>query len=509
MGNESDGRIELDDVTKEALRSRSIVPTEIVVRHRKYYPKKYRANGFKGVVWRGLDDYGGDVAIKFTIYEDYRERSYLEEAELARRLKGRGPFADFIDADVVEIELPRGKITKFICFIEDWVDGWTLSDYLGEESVSSHFFLNYVVGMCQALNILYALRLRHDDLRQANVMIAKAKPGDLNATELSVKVIDTGSLKSAKKANVKEKDDHRWFTEHLVDIWNSIRLRKSLPLVEHRFLKHTKPIIERMLEEDRVVALWEPSKIISQFEAAHTKACGQGNEDPKLYDPFDYITSEHISSDKLLIDLFAESCPWFKDVSSPNPTLLTGPRGCGKSMVFRRLSLKASLHKDPDDVLGSQIAGFYLSCSADMRNRLGWLNTENLAHRFRKEIIHYFNLLLTREITQTLSLIGKRPDRQSLFGFGKGEEDQLHAFLIDQLEITETRSLRLHGMTPMQHALEIVEWKLDSCYKSMLRATNVSESTDSSYLTELTRFLAKSISYFSYCPKMPLDFSSE
>ena len=94
-------------------------------------------------------------------------------------------------------------------------------------------------------------------------------------------------------------------------------------------------------------------------------------------------------------------------------------------MVFRRLSLKALLCKSPNEIHASQIAGFYVSCSSDLRNRLGWLKSEQAANRFRNEVIHYFNLLVAREIVQTMAAVAIREDRQTLFGFGVAEEAAL------------------------------------------------------------------------------------
>ena len=130
-------RIEMDESTKRALMTNEIVPTELDVRGRQVFPKEYRAAGFKGVVWKGLDEYSGDVAIKLTVFDDYLDRSYLKEAGLARQLRGRRPFADFHDVGLIEIAMPSGEKKKFVCFVEEWIEGWTLSDYLATQDISS------------------------------------------------------------------------------------------------------------------------------------------------------------------------------------------------------------------------------------------------------------------------------------------------------------------------------------------------------------------------------------
>jgi len=494
-------RIEIDEETKAFLQSDEVVPLEgIIINSQQYFPKEHVKSGTKGVVWKGRDEYNHPVAIKFTISEDYEDRSYLEEANRASKLRDYpGSFARFDNVGLVELKLPNDQKRRFVCFMEEWIDGWTLESYLQQHEIGGIFLRDYAKGMCEALNILKTLNLRHGDLHQGNVMIAKPKPGTLDTSKLIVKIIDTGSLKPIEAPfESGEKDDIRRFTEHLVSIWNSIRRRKTLSLAERLFLKETMPLLNSMLEEDKAIALWEPAKVWAQFDHTWTRyQYPQEEETIRLQDPFDYIAAEHISSDKLLVNLFAESCPWLKLVSSPDPILLTGPRGCGKSMVFRRLSLKALLYKSAEDVEESQIAGFYVSCSADLRNRFGWLTTERMAHRFHKAIVHYFNLLLTREVLQTLIAVGQRDDRESLFGFGRGEESKVHSFLMEKLGTTETERLRLQGMTPMEHALEIVESEMDQCYKRMIQGVSLGRGTDTTFLSDLTRCLSREIRYFN------------
>lgn len=492
MANE---RIEIDEATKHFLSSQENMPQEIELRGQKYYLKQLAGPGYKGVVWKGLDEHNGDVAIKFAIPEDYLNRSYLQETTKYAKLRGYQYFAQFYNADVIELP-DADKKRKFVCFVEEWIEGITLEKFVLEKGITSIFMLNYVKAMCEALNILKELKFRHDDLHSKNVMIANPKKGTFSK-EHTVKIIDMGSLKPFPAPLTKEKDDHGRFTEHLILIWNSIQKRKLLPQWEKRFLNEAIPLLNHMLEEDVQIRLFDPSKIIEQFENAHKRGEHPAQEmEIKLENPFDYIAAEHIASDKLLVNLFAESCPWFKDVSGPNPILLTGPRGCGKSMLLRRLSLKALLFKSEDEIKKSLIVGFYISCSAELRNRLAWINTEAKANKFKREIIHYFNLLLCREIVTTLLYISRRDDRDTLFGLGAKQEKDLDEFLAKKLNINDELRLRLQGVKPLEHIYGLIEFDMDSCYQQIVRGLNVSTTTTESFLSELTKFLKLHISYF-------------
>ena len=491
--------IQMDEAIKVILRS-DAVPTEIDVRGRKYFPKEYKGEGVKGVVWKGTDEYGGDVAIKFTIHEDYIAKSYLDEARRARDLGG-SCFARFIDSGISEIQLSNDGIRKFIIFVEQWVNGSTLPQYIEVHGATPAFFLNYARGMCNALGILAAKGYRHDDLKPDNVMIEDPEEGAISR-ETKVKVIDTGSMKSLTSPKRKPRpdqpwfreDDYRWFAEHLLLIRNVLYSRKPLSLNVARFIKEIDPLLDRMFEEDRGVALWAPGRVCTEFESAWTRAQAPVERSAKLNNPFDYIAAEHIVSDELLVKLYADSCPWFAEISSPNPVLLTGPRGCGKSMAFRRMSLRVLLHKSSDEIRASQIAGFYISCSGDLRNRLGWLS-DMAAKKFRNEVLHYFNLLLAREIAQTLATISIRDDRQSLFGFGIAEEQSIHECFMEQMQISEPEQRRLQGMSRMEHALSLIEQKMDECYRTMRMGMSVSHVTDESFLASITRLMHKNISY--------------
>ena len=71
------------------------------------------------------------LAIKFVTYDDYLDRSYLQEATRYAKLRNYPEvFAYFYDAGIIEIPLHDGKKIKLICFIEAFIEGQTLEDYI-------------------------------------------------------------------------------------------------------------------------------------------------------------------------------------------------------------------------------------------------------------------------------------------------------------------------------------------------------------------------------------------
>ena len=431
---EDNKRIMMNDHLKSQLKTHPTIPYDLIINGKIYHPQEYVGAGSKGVVWFAKGDSDGDYAIKFAISEDYEDRSYLQEASLARKLIGYTRFASFIDVGTTNIHLPDNSDITLVCFIEEWVEGPTLDEFLTCGNVTVGFLKGFIGMMCEALNILKVKGLCHDDLRPSNIKIAPPKPGILNIYEMEVKIIDTGSLKKIERFK-KDTSDHQWFVMHIVCIRNYIYKKKNLTRADKYFLKDIIPLLNRMLDEDPHIALIDPKKIIEQFELTWMESnFPKMKEGSKLHGPFHYISAETIKSDQLLVELFAESCPWKNDVCSPDPLVLTGPRGCGKSTIFRRLSLKGMLYKGIEEIQTSPIVGFYISCSCDLKNRVNWIRNDNLARRFRGEIIHYFNLLISREIVNTLKYIAIRLDRELLFGFGKHEEERFYQYIIEKTD---------------------------------------------------------------------------
>jgi hypothetical protein len=503
MAKQVKKRIVMSSFDKEYLSQLDSYVSHITVDGKEYYFRNVVSlEGKKSVVWKVVDKYNNVFALKLATYEDYIDRSFEEEMIKAAKINGYSQFARIEGAEV-KLFSHKKKAVKCVAFLEEWIDGTTL-DHISNESVTIPFILNYVEKFCEVLSILKHLKLRHDDLHAGNVMIIKPRAGLLRES-LEIKIIDLGSLKdyyAPLKPIKKGLDDTSNFALHIVALLNKLLFlsngeRRIISAKENKFIEESKQIINSVLDSDKGRALTKPYLINQNFQTLNQKLfSSKAKKSPKLSDPFDYISAEQISDDELLIKLFAQSCPWISDITSPNPILLTGPRGCGKSMLFRRFSLKALLSVDDSLIDSIQVACFYISCSAELSNRLSIINSKAQATRYREEIVHFFNLVLLKEIVSSLRIIVDRPDSLSRFGIDDNVQHEIFSYLTNSLKITRDRKLSLQGVKPIVHLYELIKYETNFTYSLLVKRAKIKDYTPFSYIADVTKFLGETVPYF-------------
>ena len=65
-------------------------------------------------------------------------------------------FARLHHADIIKLPVPGNESPLFVGFVEDWIDGYTLKDFLEQpdSDISSSFLVSYVAALTSALSAL-------------------------------------------------------------------------------------------------------------------------------------------------------------------------------------------------------------------------------------------------------------------------------------------------------------------------------------------------------------------
>ena len=140
--------------------------------------------------------------------------------------------------------------------------------------------------------------------------------------------------------------------------------------------------------------------------------------------------------------------------------LLYGPRGCGKSMVFRYLSVRthvANRLATPASIDRTGFFGVYIGCSSDLGNDLQWLSRETgRVARHARDITTYFNLVLGRELLRSMAVCGQAPQIANSLGLSEQAKRAISDHLLEQcngaLGLT-----RISGMDVLQTCVDALD----------------------------------------------------
>lgn len=252
----------------------------------------------------------------------------------------------------------------------DYVDGCTLRDFIKQHKnqITVPFIKSFLSVM---LDLFYELQKRgieHGDFHSRNILVAKPSEFQRNSTEqFRVTDFGTGGITSSAKLT----DDFEQLARVLGELLSCIDYQKISPeekyvvniLSDHFKDKH---LIERDCTRDPLAR--NPGKLLERLEQIEDdyEATQSKSESATLLTPFDYLSCEQIGQQhSLLHALYSNKFLGISEIEGVNNLVVTGPRGCGKSTVFRSLSLKQQLQNSGDAPrhIFQEYIGIYYHCN--------------------------------------------------------------------------------------------------------------------------------------------------
>lgn len=520
---------ELNALQLEWLKSHPVLPPELLLHGRNDRKDRYSIlerddqgristlaarSGFKGFVLKVEDqDTGIIYAAKICITADYDDdRDEFIECKLSAKLRRAGEL--FVVPQRVgrvdRFDDMPGPQDKFVCFVSDWIEGETVQHIAAGQSTTPldpHMICTVIKEVLRAVQFLRNNGLKHDDLHWGNIMIRPKDP-DLVLSESerfdrTISIIDMGSLKPLDQQTQKSKDDELYLIALIVRLHNAAFMNRVLVAENPLFFLKLRILCKELSDEDHL-RFYADGRAKSYALDDLVLAIGRQQADQKdlPFHPFEAISAEHLADDKVLLQLFVGTLPWFGQAFGPKPLVLTGPRGCGKSMLFRYMAARShnynpTLSDELKDITPS-FFGVYISCATHLQNSLMWLARKpGRINDNAGTITTFFGLVVARELFRSLAIAGIHSESSEYFGI---DERRIDRFIDDikQLFGQEIESPRLGGKTRAAHFADDLDRARIRLQRNLLESRTPFLILPDSFILDLTARLS------SHLPELAL-----
>lgn len=343
---------------------------------RGYYSATYVAK--QGVL-------GQKVCLKIiprSLYE-LRGKDFIKECQqhlaVAEGTQHLVMIRDAFDADV----LFDGEAEPLPCHVAvlDYVEGRSLRTVLEQTTLSATATAQIAVDLLRLLQELENKQVFHNDLHSGNVLIQTLPPelerGDSIDPFIRAVAVDLGSVLDNSRSDEKAQiaDSHQ-VTAHLMSLALQVMPDPiTAPDLEFRLALALNDIASLLRPENVAQRSPHYADLIASIRSAFVAAASPWKKPAegliRFGDSFNAQTMRPWFVPRLLVDPGGD---WQRRIESSGPLVITGMRGCGKTMLLRALQFhaRASLAGDDPGRTASEVVealradgylGLYVSCN--------------------------------------------------------------------------------------------------------------------------------------------------
>jgi len=275
----------------------------------------------------------------------------------------------------------------------------SLLNVINNGNITIQILLDVIEKSFNVFDACKANKIQHSDFHSGNILVAYPSEFGLDKGTRKIWITDFGyGTFSNEKPPL---DDYKGLARIIYDAINGIKFSslEQEDRIKYKALKDEFPKYlhdDNSLEGDHIrnpVALWEKLKKMflgSNQGVAYQKSVG------------DYLAAEFIGDRwEEWKDLFVPKFLAAKELLDRNICVLTGLRGCGKTMMFKRLSTQLVSILGPANIEGEDsFICFYLN-ARNIAEAFPWLPDAE-EKTARNQVINFFHLKWTIEILQWL-----------------------------------------------------------------------------------------------------------
>ena len=253
-----------------------------------------------------------------------------------------------------------------VVLISDYIPGQNLRTFIqkSQDEITVRFVVLFLETMLDLFNEMAALKMMHGDFHAGNVLV-EDRSYALTGPRFAFRVTDFGVASATSDARFK--DDYLQLAVILRELLQGIDYSGSSPRDKFLFNALNNEFLARHLVEGNPTLdplAKNPRGLfdrLREFDREFEKS--GGDMSPQLVTPFDFLSCEQIGDAPILLKaLYSDLFLGLREIESRNNIVVTGPRGCGKSTVFKNLSLPQKLRVSAAAPEDTAYIGVYYRC---------------------------------------------------------------------------------------------------------------------------------------------------
>jgi serine/threonine protein kinase len=288
---------------------------------------------------------------------------------------------------------------EFIYIVWDYIESESLKNVIESGKITIQILIDVIERALDVFDACKANNIQHSDFHAGNILVEYPKKSGLDKNTRKIWVTDFGyGTFSNEKPPL---DDYKGLATIIEDSISKIN-RHILEREDRVKYKALKDVFPKMLhEDDTTVAPYtgEPSLLWKELEKLFKIHEENDNSQKSVGD---YLAAEFIGDrwDEWK-SLFVPKFLGAYELLDRNICVLTGLRGCGKTMMFKRLSTQLVSVIGPANISGEdRFICFYLN-ARNIAEAFPWL-PDLEETKARNQVINFFHLKWTIEILQWL-----------------------------------------------------------------------------------------------------------
>ena len=325
------------------------------------------------------------VVLKVIPVEIYRffgkdfKKECEEHLRISRDTEHVVQIRDALDTEVTFAE------RTLLCHVAelDYAEGPSLAEFSRDDQICTAASIAQIaIDLFRLLRELEDKQCFHNDLHDRNIIIQSLSAGSRRAGAVDERIraiaVDLGSVRDGSSSgDATHVGDLRFIASHLREfVRKLLRNPDGTSDLEYRLASALDGIAHSLSTEAINQRTPDYSDFIEQIEDAWRRVSSPWTRPPMLRrfkDSYNAQTLHPWYVAQLLVD---PNDRWLNSVSTPGPQVITGMRGCGKTMLLRALQFHARLSKYEFEAQGQtlkeatssgiqreRILGLYVSCT--------------------------------------------------------------------------------------------------------------------------------------------------